>query len=378
MSGTVRVSRVVVATLVLVALNVVGLAAAQARELIYGILAPLTHPVAAQGAAPLFEQLKADTNGSLDWKIVPNGQVLTGEGTLPGLRDRIADGGYLITSYSRSDIPNTNFVGDLFQFGEDAAVVAGATAETMLLHCPQCIEEFRRNKAVWIIGTGFTPSRLLCAKPVVNLADVKGKKIKGTGGVEARWVTAMGGTHLNMTMPDAVVAIERKTIDCIIGPIAFIKAYGMQEMITHVPDAVMGIFRTMAPLAMSRATWDSFTPAEKAAVIKRAPMATMRTTIKGYVDFDEAVRKEGAGKGIKFGGGKDIDELRLKHIEKDRQVLIDDGKKRGVKDPEGLLAAHLQDLEKWRQIVAKTGYDLDKLSQALWDEVYSKVDPDKI
>jgi len=364
-----------------IALAVSGLCAtatANARELVYGILAPMTHPVAAEGVGPLFEQLKADTNGSLDWKIVPNGQILTGEGTLPGLRDRIADGGYLITPYSRSDLPNTNFVYDLFQFGEDAAVVAGATTETILLNCPQCIEEFKRNKTVWLIGTGLSPSRLLCARPIESLADVKGRKIKGTGGVEARWITAMGGVHLNMTMPDAVVAIERKTIDCMIGPIAFIKAYGLYDTVKYVPDAIMGVFRTMGVLVMNRDTWNGFSAAEKAAVFKRAPMATMRPTIKGYVDFDEVVRKEGEAKGIKFGGARDIDDLRRQHVEKDRLVMVDDAKKRGVKDPEGLMAAHLRDLAKWEKIVAGTGHDVEKLSKALWDEVYSKVDPGKI
>jgi TRAP-type C4-dicarboxylate transport system substrate-binding protein len=353
--------------------------AAGAKELVYGILAPLTHPGVVAGVKPLFDQLEQDTNGAMKWRIVPNGQLLTGPGTLPGLRDGLADGGYLITPYARSSLPNTNFIYDLFQFGTDPAAVAGATAETLLLKCPQCIEEFRRNKIVWLIGVGLSPSRLLCSKEVNSLADVKGKKIKGTGGVEARWIHAMGAVHLNMTMPDAVVAAERGTIDCMIGPIAFIKAYGLWDVVKYVPDSVMGVFRTMGTLVMNRPSWDALSPAEKQAIVKRSAMATSMVTIKGYIQYDEDVKKEGVGKGIKFGGGDDIDALREKHVVTDRAALIADAKKeRGVRDPEGLMEVHLELLKKWDRIVKQTGHDIDKFAEAMWNEVYSKVDLSKI
>jgi TRAP-type transport system periplasmic protein len=359
-----------------------GLAAAQGqtKELVYGILAPMTHPAISTGVQPLFEKLAKETSGGLNWRIVPNGQLLTGQGTLPGLRDGLADGGYLITPYARSSLPNTNFIYDLFQFGTDAAVVAGATAETILLRCPQCIEEFRKNNVIWLIGVGLSPSRLLCAKPVTNLAEVKGKKIKGTGGVEARWIEAMGGVHLNMTMPDAVVAVERGTIDCMIGPIAFIKAYGLWDVVKYVPDAVMGVFRTMGTLVMNRDSWNKLSTAEKQAIIKHSSMTTSMVTIRGYIKFDEDVVKEGKEKkGIRFGGGDDIEVLKASHILKDRAVLVADAKKeRGTKDPEGLMQTHLDLLEKWEEIVKRTGHDIDKFAQAMWDEVYSKVDLGKI
>jgi TRAP-type C4-dicarboxylate transport system substrate-binding protein len=359
----------------------IGLAASpgQAKELVYGILAPMTHPGVVAGVKPMFDQLERDTNGTLKWRIVPNGQLLTGQGTLPGLRDGLADGGYLITPYARSSLPNTNFIYDLFQFGTDAAAVAGATAETLLLNCPQCIEEMRRNNVIWLTGVGLSPSRLLCSKEVKSLADLKGKKIKGTGGVEARWIEAMGGVHLNMTMPDAVVAAERGTIDCMIGPIAFIKAYGLWDVVKFVPDPVMGVFRTMGTLVMNRDSWKNLSPAEKQAIIKLSAKTTSMATIKGYIQFDADVKEEGLKKGIRFGGANDIDALKERHIQGDRAVLISDAKKeRGVKDPEGLMKVHLDLLKKWDDIVKRTGHDIDKFSQVLWDEVYSKVNLDRI
>ena len=52
-----------------------GLAAAQgqARELVYGILAPMTHPAISTGVQPLFEKLAKETSGGLNWRSFPTG-----------------------------------------------------------------------------------------------------------------------------------------------------------------------------------------------------------------------------------------------------------------------------------------------------------------
>jgi TRAP-type C4-dicarboxylate transport system substrate-binding protein len=355
-----------------------GANTAAARDLVYGILAPMTHPAVSDGMQPMAERLKKETNGTLNWKIVPNGQLLTGPGTLPGLRDGIADGGYLITPYARSDLPNTNFIGDLFQFGDNPLAIAAATTETVLLSCPECIDEFRKNNIVWLVGSGFGPSKLLCKRSVRSLADVKGKKVKGTGGVEARWVEAMGGVHLNMTAPDAVVAIERGTIDCMIGPTSWIRAYGLWDVVRHVPDANMGIFRTMSLLTLNRKVWRDLSPAEKRVMMKEAAWVTANFTITGQLGADISAEEEGKKKGIEFGGGKDIDKLRIEHVERDRAVLVTDATKRGVRNAAKLLDNHLADISKWEKITAGMGSDVDKFADAIWREIYAKLDPDKI
>jgi TRAP-type C4-dicarboxylate transport system substrate-binding protein len=351
---------------------------AQAKELLYGFFGPLTHPVLDSAAKPLFERLEKETNGALKWKIVPNGQILTATGHVSGLRDGIADGTYLITPYARTDLPNLNYIFDLFQFGEDTMAVGAATAETVLLNCPECIQELKRSNLIWLIGIGLTPAKLICSKDYMTLDKIKGKKIKGTGGVEARWIEAMGAVHLNMTMPDAVVAIERGTIDCFLGPTAFIKSYGVWDPVKHVSNSNMGIFRTMATLVMNRKSWDALTATERTAILKLAPEMTARGTINGYMGYDATVEKEARERGIKFHDGAELDALRRTHAEKDKATLIQDAKGRGVKDPAGLMDRHAKDLDKWHRIVKETGADIDKMTKALWTEVYSKVDPGKI
>ena len=51
---------------------------------------------------------------------------------------------------------------------------------------------------------------------------------------------------------------------------------------------------------------------------------------------------------------------------------------KGVKDPNAIVKAHLENVAKWEKIYAKTGDDPAKFAQALWDEVYSKINPDKL
>jgi len=49
-----------------------------------------------------------------------------------------------------------------------------------------------------------------------------------------------------------------------------------------------------------------------------------------------------------------------------------------VKDPEAILDAHARNVEKWQKLSKDIGRDPDKLTEALWREVYSKLDPEKL
>ena len=52
--------------------------------------------------------------------------------------------------------------------------------------------------------------------------------------------------------------------------------------------------------------------------------------------------------------------------------------KEGVKDAASIVKAHLANVAKWDKIHARIGNDVDKFAEVLWDEVFSKLDPDKM
>jgi hypothetical protein len=114
-------------------------------------------------------------------------------------------------------------------------------------------------------------------------------------------------------------------------------------------------------------------------MVKHAPRLVANTTINGYMAEDVMVRKEAPGKGITITkGGDDVLKPLAEHKEKEPAVIAEVAKKEGVADPESIIKAHLENVAKWEKIAAEIGEDPEKFAQALWDEVYSKLDPDKM
>ena len=49
-----------------------------------------------------------------------------------------------------------------------------------------------------------------------------------------------------------------------------------------------------------------------------------------------------------------------------------------MKEPEKLLDAYKKNLEKWKGLTANVGTDMNKLSDLIWEHIYSKVDVTKL
>ena len=122
-----------------------------------------------RGHAAFAEMTEAEFPDAFDFKLFTGGALLGPKPTLSGLRDGVAD------------------VGLLALLGEDHYAMAGATSEFVMLHCQPCKDEFAKNGMVALSGISTAPYVLLTTVPIVEIADMKGVKLR-TGG--SGWVTA--------------------------------------------------------------------------------------------------------------------------------------------------------------------------------------------
>src|SRR6186997_3601694 len=140
--------------------------AAQGKEFQFGSWAPPRHGVHIQGLQPLFKELEAKTSGAMTWKLIMGGQLASPRNTIPSLRDSVIDAGMVIPSLYQKELAHNNVVYNLQAFGSDTVAIAGATFETLMLHCPECLAEYKAQGAVYAAGYGITPYRLQCNKPL--------------------------------------------------------------------------------------------------------------------------------------------------------------------------------------------------------------------
>ncbi len=372
-----RIPIVVVTTLAAIAVMIQPLSA---KELIYGSWVSAKHGVNKAGLEPFFKAVEKDTGGSVKWKLLAGGQLVSARSTLPGVRDRIVDAGFVIPVFARKALAHSNVIFDTSAFGSDVVAIGAAATETIMLDCPECQAEYRKNKTVYLGGFGITPFKLICAKPVTTLAQVKGKKVRAVGAA-ARWVKAMGGIPVAMSPVDGVTAMQRGALDCLHGPAAWLRSYGYMDVAKSVINYPMGSPRGLALLAMNRGSWNKLSLSEKKVMLKHMPAATARATLIGYVADDAKVLASARKRGlIIVPGGKEFDVLMAKHRKKELAAIPKALKKVGVKEATAnrIIAVFRKNLKKWEGLSRGIGNDVDKFAAALKSQIYDKLDPDKI
>ena len=350
-----------------------------AGEFIYGSWNGPKNVVLVEGVVPYLKAIEKETNGSMKWKLIAGAQLFGGRAALSGSGNRVADaGGPVIPAVTRKALRSANVVYDLVNASESPVAMAGAVAETYHLNCPECKADFAKNKTIFIANFAATAFNLLCREPVKSAADVKGLKIRVVGAL-GRYIKRLGAVPVGGPPSKAVQAMQRGNLDCIAGPSSWIQSFGLWDIVKHVLDAPLAIQPTPSAMVINRAVWDGLKRSEKSAILKHAPRLIANTTIKGYMAEDKMVRSKAPKSGITFvKAGDDILSSLNVHKAKEPAIIAKVAAKEGVKDPNSIIQAHLKNVAKWDKIHGRIGNDVDKFAQALWDEVYSKLDPDKI
>ncbi|MGI9380878.1 MAG: C4-dicarboxylate TRAP transporter substrate-binding protein [Methyloligellaceae bacterium] len=361
------------------AITATGSSTVGAAEYIYGSWNGPKNAVIKDGVVPYLQAVEKETGGSLKWKVIAGGQLFGGRAALAGIRDKVADaGGPIIPAFNRKELRAVNVVYDLVNASTSPVVMAGATAETLLLDCPQCTADFAKNNTHFLANYSTTRFNVMCREPVKTVADLKGRKMRVVGAL-SRLIKSVGGVPIGGPPTKAVQALQKGSMDCIVGPISWLQSFGLWDITKHVLDAELALQPTPSSFVVNRNSWKAMSAAERKAHVTHAPMLVANTVIKGYMTEDSDVRAAAKKRGIVITrAGAGMEKALSAHKEKELTVVPTSAKDQGVKDPNAIVKAHLENVAKWEKIYAKTGDDPAKFAQALWDEVYSKINPDKL
>jgi TRAP-type C4-dicarboxylate transport system substrate-binding protein len=347
---------------------------AQARELTFGSWTPPRDAFNTKTLPAVFEQIKQDTKGSITFKLIAGGALLDARGTVPGVKDGLADAGLGIAPYVPNLQPATNMIFSTHVWGDDVVAATAAAVETAILNCQECLDEHKALNALPL--GGFTASAYvpMCRDNVKSLADLKGKRVRASGGGVAL-MEALGAVPVAMDPASATTGLQRGTIDCVHGDPQWLEGFGYMDSTKSVFLHPMGIGGPAMALYLNRTTWLSLTPDEKKAIVRGSAMASAMQAINTFILEGERVLGVAKSKGIALNpGGKDVDDAIAAFAPKQRAGNIEAAKKFGVKNAEAILDAYLKNVKKWQGLSKGIGRDIDKMRDALMREVYDKFD----
>jgi TRAP-type C4-dicarboxylate transport system substrate-binding protein len=309
---------------------------------------------------------------------VAGGALVKGKNTLAGVKDGLVDAGLDIALYAVKSTPSTAVIFSTLVFGSDVVATTGAQMETALLECPSCRAEYKKNNTVFLSGYATTPFRLMCRKKIATVADLKGKKVRSTGG-GAILIKAGGGIPVNITPAEATTALQRGGIDCVLGAAAWLKSYGYQDVAKHLLEYPLGMVGPPGSFTMNRRTWKKFTDEQKRIHVKYLPRVVAESALSAYIGREEVIINNAKKLGVTINkGGPGWAKLTAEHARLQRGRNIKRAKGWGVKNPGKILDAFDRNLVKWGKISKQVGRSVPKFAAALKREVYDKLDISKL
>lgn len=355
--------------------------AADARVFRYASYLPPKHNLNSEAMSALDELSKA-SKGAMDWKLFPAGQLFKARAAIDGIGKGTADASFVIVHYFRKQLPHA------FTLAVEMSAMGGMPltnnvvgGDIMLFGCPECAKDYRKNNTIWLSGLTATPQIILCQKEARKVSDLKGLKVR-TSGASGRLAKALGATPVGMTSGELLIGLERGQIDCVLGSAAWLISHRLIDKVKYVIDYPMIATRGLGCMVMNLDVWKKLTPDLRKATFQHAAKCSARVTFDAYVRVAKKARVEAEKKGVVWTDGTaELEPFMKKYRVKEADIIVKRAKKRGFADAGKLIDDFYKGYAKWDKVIQAAGgesmstADYERL---LWDNVYSKVDPEKL
>lgn len=192
---------------------------------------PAEHFIWSNIVAEFLDRVREESDGRVEFDEFP-GQALADAGEeVVYLQDGAADMGYLIQAYFGDIMPLTDFVGTP---GFINNAVQGTDALWELANPEDGVLydlEFEPTGIRPLTSSAFDPYQLQTLDDVGEVRSPdgwQGLNVRSSGGTMSLGIEALGGTAVDIPIPESYEALERGTVDSSVGPINLIQTWDWQ------------------------------------------------------------------------------------------------------------------------------------------------------
>jgi len=364
---------VLAAALAFTGMSAVSAKAADPVKIVYASYVNLKHQTNIS-LEKFFKKVEHDSAGSIDYEWHFASALLGAKEIPAGVRDGIADSGYIVGVFVPSEMPVDNYIGDFTMINDDPLAVTGAVNELIIHECPQCDKEYNEGFKVKYLGSyALTPYLLQCKEEKRAMEDFKNVKVRGFSSI-AEMMKAIGAVPVGVTTGEMYEALQRGVIDCTAHMLTSQRSFSLGEVAKYTILDSLGGFMGGSMLNMRLEKWAELSPKQRQVIIDNLPAVVAETTYN-YLRLDGEVQKEMEAKGNKFyhaddGLVKFINDFRKDYIE---NQVVAKGKERGVENPEALKKTILRLKDEWAKLLDERGRDEATFVQLLKERIYSKM-----
>nr|WP_319249063.1 C4-dicarboxylate TRAP transporter substrate-binding protein [uncultured Celeribacter sp.] len=333
------------------------------------------------GIAEFNEKLQAETDMALK---VYELSLLDLKETPPGVRDGLADAGYVLTPYYPAEFSESNLPANMSMLAtvgtptkSSGAVMAGAMTEYIMLHCDECQAQFAAQNQLFMGAIGTPEYVQLCTSPVRGVEDIKGKKMRSSVDAMGRWAEHFGGTKVSLPANDIYEAMSQGVVDCTMISAPELGNFQLFDVTKYITLGLPGgSFAGVGSMNMNLDTWRGLSAEQRADFLRLAPFNSAAITVNYHLAATTDIEKARAN-------GTEIIEAPEDLVKATEDFVADDAAviKASFENDFGLQNVDEKYeqiaglIERWKGLTQDVYDDKEAMTELLWTEVFSKVDP---
>jgi TRAP-type C4-dicarboxylate transport system substrate-binding protein len=240
---------------------------------------------------PWLKQVEEATGGKVKIQAYHGQTLAKAKDLWNAAKTGIADIGWICHGY----FPNLTPLSDVISLPALPFTTAEKGSEVMWKlyeQFPEIQEEYKDVK-VLLFYTSEPYTLITRDKPVTSIEDIKGLKIRMTGGPPTEMVKALGGVPLLVPMTDAYISLQKGVADGMGTPWEAIHTYRFYEVVNHYTEVPFPA--VYFSIVMNKATWDNLPKDVQDAIMSVSGLAGSKFWGRNFFDNAKSVSLEKIG-----------------------------------------------------------------------------------
>jgi TRAP-type C4-dicarboxylate transport system substrate-binding protein len=258
---------------------------------------------------PWMDDVTKRTNGAVTFTYYPNQQIGKAADMLRLTQAGVIDIGYIAPSYASDKMPLSEVaqLPEVFDTSCQGTLAYWKSAREGVL----AAQEYAPNKIRLLMEVVLPPYQVFTVKQKIeSLKDIRGLKLRTTGGAQDLTVRALDAVPVRMSAPDAYESLSRGTMDGLLFPMESVVSYGLDKLVKHATEGVsFGSF--IVAFSINQAVWDHLPDDVKKAM--DAASEAIEPQVCAEVDKEQdGTRQRMQQTGISFEPVPDATRLQMK------------------------------------------------------------------
>lgn len=248
-----KIAWIICLAILLVGFSYINKASAQKPiELSFSVFQPAAHKATLM-SAEWAKEIEKRTKGRVKITVFSGGTLSPPDKCYQGVITGVSDIGYSVLGYTKGRFP----LAEVFDtpLGIKSGVVSTNLANAYAKKFQP--KELDDTKFMYFHGNG--PGILHTKKPVYNLQDLKGMKIR-TAGPMSNIIAHLGGAPVGMPMGESYDALSKGVIEGILCPLEALEGFKLAEVVKYTTECYGIGYTGVHFTTMNKDKWNALPP----------------------------------------------------------------------------------------------------------------------